>query len=66
MTSWSWASHYFVGLDKINAGLKEGVAALEDLVAKGVEESARRFNTEQKYKHIKVADDDDTRLRRLD
>ncbi|KAJ0616978.1 putative aminoacyl-tRNA hydrolase [Helianthus annuus] len=52
--------------ERINVGLKEGVIALKELVAKGVEESGRRFNTEQKYKHIKVADNDDMRLRQSD
>ncbi|KAK1435226.1 hypothetical protein QVD17_00987 [Tagetes erecta] len=52
--------------ERINVGLKEGVIALKEVVAKGVEESGRRFNIEQKYKYIKVADNDDTRLRRFD
>lgn len=43
-----------VGIGKMNVGLKEGVTALKELVANGVEESARGFNSEQKYKHIKV------------
>ncbi|XP_024985567.1 peptidyl-tRNA hydrolase, mitochondrial [Cynara cardunculus var. scolymus] len=42
--------------ERIDVGLKEGVAALKELVTKGVVESARVFNNEQKYKHIKVAD----------
>ncbi|KAJ0606047.1 putative aminoacyl-tRNA hydrolase [Helianthus annuus] len=54
-------------LQKFNATAQErGVIALKELVAKGVEESGRRFNTEQKYKHIKVADNDDMRLGQSD
>ncbi|KAI3708371.1 hypothetical protein L2E82_37539 [Cichorium intybus] len=41
--------------ERIDVGLKEGVDALKELVTKGLEESARSFNTEQKYKHIKIA-----------
>nr|XP_043627911.1 peptidyl-tRNA hydrolase, mitochondrial [Erigeron canadensis] len=52
--------------EKIDIGLKEGVAALKKLVTRGVEESARGFNTEQKYKHIKVPDNADKRLTRLE
>ncbi|KAL8255524.1 hypothetical protein R6Q59_030591 [Mikania micrantha] len=52
--------------ERINVGLKEGVNALKEVVAKGVEESCMRFNTEQKYKHIKVADNADTSFRRSD
>ncbi|KAI3823177.1 hypothetical protein L1987_04609 [Smallanthus sonchifolius] len=52
--------------ERINVGLKEGVVALKEVVTKGVEESGRRFNTEQKYKHIKVADNADMRFRRFD
>ncbi|PWA96023.1 peptidyl-tRNA hydrolase family protein [Artemisia annua] len=52
--------------ERIDVGLKEGVAALKVLLTKGVEESVRVFNNEQKYKHIKVPDDADMRLRRLD
>lgn len=52
--------------ERINVGLKEGVIALKQLLLKGVEESARVFNTEQKYKHIKVEDNANMRFRRLD
>ncbi|KAL8227285.1 hypothetical protein R6Q57_017117 [Mikania cordata] len=52
--------------ERINVGLKEGVNALKEVVAKGVEESCMRFNIEQKYKYIKVADDADTSFRRFD
>ncbi|KAL4591294.1 hypothetical protein LXL04_004252 [Taraxacum kok-saghyz] len=41
---------------RIDVGLKEGVDALKKLVTKGVEEAGRGFNTDQKYKHIKIAD----------
>ncbi|KAI4317466.1 hypothetical protein L6164_025333 [Bauhinia variegata] len=39
---------------RIDAALEEGVDALKVLVSKGLTESARRFNTEQKYKHSRV------------
>ncbi|KAJ9555391.1 hypothetical protein OSB04_010005 [Centaurea solstitialis] len=42
--------------ERIDIGLKEGVAALKELVTKGLTEGARVFNNEQKYKHIKIAD----------
>ncbi|KAI3523511.1 hypothetical protein L1887_01695 [Cichorium endivia] len=41
--------------ERIDVGLKEGVDALKELVTKGLEESSRSFNTDQKYKHIKIA-----------
>ncbi|CAI9290296.1 unnamed protein product [Lactuca saligna] len=41
--------------ERIDVGLKEGVVALKELLSKGVEESARSFNTDQKYKHIKIS-----------
>ncbi|KAH7520982.1 hypothetical protein FEM48_Zijuj08G0203300 [Ziziphus jujuba var. spinosa] len=40
-------------LDKIDDALKEGVAALKLLLSKGLTETARIFNTDQKYKHIR-------------
>ncbi|XP_076918273.1 peptidyl-tRNA hydrolase, mitochondrial-like [Bidens hawaiensis] len=52
--------------ERINVGLKEGVVALKELVAKGMDEWRRRFNAEQKYKHIKVADNADSMLSRFD
>ena len=39
---------------KIDAALQEGVGVLKLLSSKGLTESARCFNTEQKYKHIRV------------
>lgn len=39
---------------KIEAALQEGVDALKQLVSKGLTESARCFNTQQKYKHIRL------------
>lgn len=36
---------------KIDAGLQEGVSALKVLVSRGLVESARSFNTDQKYKY---------------
>lgn len=39
---------------KIDAALQEGVGVLKLLTSKGLTESARCFNTEQKYKHIRV------------
>lgn len=38
---------------RIEAALLEGVDALKQLVSKGLTESARCFNTQQKYKHIR-------------
>ncbi|KAJ8637938.1 hypothetical protein MRB53_012205 [Persea americana] len=40
--------------ERINAALREGVDALKLLIAKGLTESARCFNTEQKYKHLRA------------
>ncbi|PWA76649.1 transcription repressor MYB5 [Artemisia annua] len=45
--------------ERIDVGLKEGVDALKVILTKGVEESARVFNNEQKYKLIKVPDNAD-------
>ncbi|KAL5708567.1 peptidyl-tRNA hydrolase [Ranunculus cassubicifolius] len=39
---------------RIDDGLRDGVGALELLLSKGLTESARCFNREQKYKHIRV------------
>ncbi|XP_011089150.1 peptidyl-tRNA hydrolase, mitochondrial-like [Sesamum indicum] len=39
---------------RINAALQEGVVALEQVLSKGLTESARCFNKEQKYKHIRL------------
>lgn len=39
---------------KIDVALQEGVCALKLLLSKGLTETARSFNTEQKYKHIKL------------
>ncbi|KAI4345305.1 hypothetical protein L6164_012441 [Bauhinia variegata] len=39
---------------RIDAALQEGVNALKVLLSKGLTESARRFNTEQKYKHLRL------------
>ncbi|KAL1831609.1 hypothetical protein ACET3Z_001260 [Daucus carota] len=39
---------------RIDAALEEGVVALKELVAKGLTEAARCFNTQQKYKHIRL------------
>ena len=44
---------WFVFL-KIDEALQEGVAAMKLLTSKGLTESSRCFNTEQKYKHIRV------------
>lgn len=41
-------------MDKIDAALPEGVAALKSVLSKGLTESARCFNKEQKYKHIRL------------
>ncbi|KAM7254429.1 hypothetical protein ACFE04_003809 [Oxalis oulophora] len=42
--------------DRINSGLIEGVDALKLVLSKGLTEAARRFNTEQKYKHLRLQD----------
>ncbi|XP_048335859.2 peptidyl-tRNA hydrolase, mitochondrial isoform X2 [Ziziphus jujuba] len=39
--------------ERIDDALKEGVAALKLLLSKGLTETARIFNTDQKYKHIR-------------
>ncbi|KAF1866992.1 hypothetical protein Lal_00049419 [Lupinus albus] len=39
---------------RIDEALQEGVDALKLLLSKGLVESARRFNQEQKYKHLRV------------
>ena len=49
-----YSSNKSCRLLKINAALREGVDALKLLIAKGLTESARCFNTEQKYKHLRV------------
>ncbi|XP_062076537.1 peptidyl-tRNA hydrolase, mitochondrial [Humulus lupulus] len=40
--------------ERIDTALREGVDILNVLLSKGLSESARRFNTEQKYKHIRL------------
>lgn len=40
--------------ERIDAALQEGVGALKQILSKGLTESARCFNTEQKYKHIRL------------
>ncbi|KAK8698310.1 hypothetical protein V6N13_114435 [Hibiscus sabdariffa] len=40
--------------ERIDTALQEGVEGLKLLLSKGLTESARRFNTEQKYKHIRL------------
>ncbi|CAH9072175.1 unnamed protein product [Cuscuta europaea] len=42
------------GRERIDVALKEGVDALKQLVSQGLTESARCFNTQQKYKHIRL------------
>ncbi|KAI9075751.1 hypothetical protein K1719_042237 [Acacia pycnantha] len=39
---------------RIDGALEEGVEALKLLLSRGLRESARRFNEEQKYKHLRV------------
>ncbi|KAM7523132.1 hypothetical protein LguiA_013034 [Lonicera macranthoides] len=39
---------------RIDAALQEGVTALKQIVSKGLTESSRQFNTQQKYKHIRL------------
>ncbi|XAR59941.1 Aminoacyl-tRNA hydrolase [Bertholletia excelsa] len=41
-------------LERIDAAVREGIDVLEQLTYKGLTESARCFNREQKYKHIRV------------
>ncbi|XP_044469733.1 peptidyl-tRNA hydrolase, mitochondrial isoform X3 [Mangifera indica] len=43
-----------VARDRIDAALPEGVEVLKLLLSKGLTESARHFNTQQKYKHIRL------------
>nr|GMC69549.1 peptidyl-tRNA hydrolase, mitochondrial [Ipomoea batatas] len=38
----------------VDVALQEGVGALKQLVSKGLTESSRCFNTQQKYKHIRL------------
>ncbi|KAG2675218.1 hypothetical protein I3843_13G153700 [Carya illinoinensis] len=40
--------------ERIDAALEEGVGVLKLLLSKGLTESARCFNREQKYKHIRL------------
>lgn len=40
--------------ERIDAALEEGVDALKQVLSKGLSESARCFNSEQKYKHIRL------------
>ncbi|KAK4791164.1 hypothetical protein SAY86_031577 [Trapa natans] len=40
--------------ERIDTALKEGVGALKLVLSKGLSESMRRFNQEQKYKHIRL------------
>ncbi|XP_027072957.1 peptidyl-tRNA hydrolase, mitochondrial [Coffea arabica] len=40
--------------ERIDAALKEGAYALEQVLSKGLTETARCFNTDQKYKHIRL------------
>lgn len=40
--------------ERIDAALEEGVDALKQVLSKGLTETARCFNTEQKYKHIRL------------
>ncbi|PON64127.1 Peptidyl-tRNA hydrolase [Parasponia andersonii] len=39
---------------RIDVTLQEGIDVLKLLLSKGLTESGRRFNTEQKYKHIRL------------
>ncbi|PIM98751.1 Peptidyl-tRNA hydrolase [Handroanthus impetiginosus] len=40
--------------ERIDAALEEGVDALKEVLSKGFTETARCFNTVQKYKHIRL------------
>ncbi|XP_077210405.1 peptidyl-tRNA hydrolase family protein isoform X2 [Tasmannia lanceolata] len=40
--------------ERIDAALQEGVGILKSLISHGLTESARCFNTEQKYKHARL------------
>ncbi|PSR86904.1 Peptidyl-tRNA hydrolase [Actinidia chinensis var. chinensis] len=40
--------------DRIDAALQEGIVALKQLMSKGLTETARCFNSEQKYKHLRL------------
>ena len=39
---------------QVDEALQEGVDALRLLLSEGLDESAKRFNKEQKYKHLRV------------
>ncbi|BAT89305.1 Peptidyl-tRNA hydrolase [Vigna angularis] len=43
-----------IARQRIDEALQEGVDALKLLLSKGSAESAKRFNKEQKYKHLRV------------
>lgn len=47
------SSHIFP-VGQIDEALQEGVDALKLLLSKGLAESEKRFNKEQKYKHLRV------------
>nr|GMC73989.1 peptidyl-tRNA hydrolase, mitochondrial [Ipomoea batatas] len=40
--------------ERVDVALQEGVGALKQLLSKGLTESSRCFNTQQKYKHIRL------------
>eukprot|EP00262_Sarcandra_glabra_P012445 TRINITY_DN3209_c0_g2_i2.p1 TRINITY_DN3209_c0_g2~~TRINITY_DN3209_c0_g2_i2.p1 ORF type:complete len:203 (+),score=17.50 TRINITY_DN3209_c0_g2_i2:223-831(+) len=40
--------------ERIDAALQEGVGVLKHLISKGLTESSRCFNKEQKYKHLRL------------
>nr|GMD09084.1 peptidyl-tRNA hydrolase, mitochondrial isoform X1 [Ipomoea batatas] len=40
--------------ERVDVALQEGVDALKQLLSKGLTESARCFNTQQKYQHIRL------------
>ncbi|XP_059628776.1 peptidyl-tRNA hydrolase, mitochondrial isoform X2 [Cornus florida] len=40
--------------ERIDTALQEGVGVLNTLISKGLSESARCFNMQQKYKHIRL------------
>ncbi|OWM69276.1 hypothetical protein CDL15_Pgr025463 [Punica granatum] len=44
----------FISARKIDVALQEGVGALKHVLSKGLTESARCFNREQKYKHLRL------------
>ena len=55
MTKGKGEKAYFTfWVQQIDDALKEGAYALEQVLSKGLTETASRFNTDQKYKNIRL------------